>query len=46
METYYQQYATVLGLLVAGVALVVVTHDPQLAARAHRQLRMRDGLVE
>ena len=24
METYYQQYATVLGLLVAGVALVVV----------------------
>ena len=24
METYYQQYATVVGLLVAGVALVVV----------------------
>ena len=43
--------AEVIGLLEElngqrGVALVVVTHDAQLAARAHRQLRMRDGLVE
>jgi putative ABC transport system ATP-binding protein len=43
--------AEVIGLLEElngqrGVALVVVTHDSQLAARAHRQLRMRDGLVE
>ena len=43
--------AEVMGLLEElnaerGVALVVVTHDSQLAARAHRQLRMRDGLVE
>ena len=29
-----------------GVALVVVTHDLDIAARAHHQLRMRDGLAE
>ena len=28
-----------------GVALVVVTHDPELGERAHRQLRMLDGAV-
>jgi putative ABC transport system ATP-binding protein len=27
----------------AGITLVVVTHDPELGARAHRQLRMDDG---
>jgi putative ABC transport system ATP-binding protein len=31
----------------AGLTLVLVTHDPNVAARAKRQLRMRDGrLVE
>jgi putative ABC transport system ATP-binding protein len=29
-----------------GVAVVVVTHDAEIAARARRQIRMRDGLVE
>jgi putative ABC transport system ATP-binding protein len=29
-----------------GVALVVVTHDLDIAARAHHQLRMRDGVAE
>jgi putative ABC transport system ATP-binding protein len=29
-----------------GVALVLVTHDREVAARARRQIRMRDGLVE
>ena len=29
-----------------GVAIVLVTHDHEVASRAHRQLRMRDGLIE
>ena len=29
-----------------GVAVVLVTHDADIAARARRQIRMRDGLVE
>ena len=29
-----------------GVAVVLVTHDDEVAARAHRQVRVRDGLVE
>ncbi|TMM37703.1 MAG: ABC transporter ATP-binding protein [Actinobacteria bacterium] len=42
--------AEVLGLLEqlnreSGVAVVVVTHDRDVAARASRQIRMRDGLV-
>jgi putative ABC transport system ATP-binding protein len=28
-----------------GVALVIVTHDPELGVRAHRQLRMVDGEI-
>jgi putative ABC transport system ATP-binding protein len=28
-----------------GVALVIVTHDPELGLRAHRQLRMVDGEI-
>jgi putative ABC transport system ATP-binding protein len=42
--------ADVLALLEAlnresGVAVVLVTHDREVAARAHRQIRMRDGLI-
>ena len=29
-----------------GVALVVITHDPEVAARAPRQIRLRDGAVQ
>ena len=29
-----------------GVAVVLVTHDLDVAARAHRQVRVRDGLLE
>ncbi len=29
-----------------GVAVVLVTHDLDVAARAHRQVRIRDGLIE
>jgi putative ABC transport system ATP-binding protein len=29
-----------------GVALVVITHDPEVAARSRRQIRLRDGAVE
>jgi putative ABC transport system ATP-binding protein len=28
-----------------GVAIVLVTHDRDVAARAHRQIVMRDGLI-
>jgi putative ABC transport system ATP-binding protein len=35
LETLHQQ----------GVTLIVVTHDPELGERAHRQLRMQDGAV-
>ncbi|GIM93122.1 ABC transporter ATP-binding protein [Paractinoplanes toevensis] len=39
----------VLGLLESlnadGVAVVLVTHDREVAARAHRQIVMRDGLI-
>ncbi|MGC4848091.1 ABC transporter ATP-binding protein [Micromonospora sp. DT15] len=42
--------AAVLGLLEqlnveSGVALVMVTHDQEVAARAHRRITMRDGVV-
>lgn len=29
----------------SGVTLIVVTHDPTMAERAHRQIRMEDGAV-
>jgi len=29
-----------------GVAVVVVTHDPEIAALAGRRVRVRDGLLE
>jgi putative ABC transport system ATP-binding protein len=29
----------------SGVTLIMVTHDPELGARAHRQLKMLDGAI-
>jgi putative ABC transport system ATP-binding protein len=29
-----------------GVAVALVTHDADIAARAHRQVCLRDGLIE
>ena len=29
-----------------GTALIVITHDPEVAGRAPRQIRLRDGLIE
>jgi putative ABC transport system ATP-binding protein len=29
----------------AGTALLLITHDPALAARCPRQLRIEDGLI-
>jgi len=29
-----------------GQTIVLVTHNPQVAERAHRTLRMRDGRIE
>ena len=30
----------------AGNTIIVVTHEPDIAAHAHRIIRLRDGLVE
>src|SRR3990172_6858308 len=30
----------------SGKTIIMVTHEPYIAARAHRTLRMRDGLIE
>jgi putative ABC transport system ATP-binding protein len=41
-----QQVLTLLESLNAeGVAVVLVTHDRDVAARAHRQIVMKDGLI-
>ena len=29
-----------------GVTLIMVTHDPSVAARAHRTIRLKDGCIE
>ena len=45
-QTTGEQIVALLDRLHAdGTAVVVVTHDPAVAARAHRLLRMRDGQI-
>jgi ABC-type lipoprotein export system ATPase subunit len=29
-----------------GLTVIIVTHDPEVAATAQRNIRMRDGLIE
>jgi putative ABC transport system ATP-binding protein len=43
--------AEILDLLIklnrdSGVTLIIVTHDPGVAARAHRTIRLKDGCIE
>jgi putative ABC transport system ATP-binding protein len=30
----------------SGKTIIIVTHEPDIAERAHRTIRLRDGLVE
>ena len=45
-HTGAQVTALLEGLVDRGTTLIVVTHDPELAARAGRVLRMRDGRLD
>jgi putative ABC transport system ATP-binding protein len=43
--TSYEVMAILQGLVDAGITVVLVTHEPDIAAYAHRVLTLRDGVV-
>jgi putative ABC transport system ATP-binding protein len=43
--TSYEVMAILQGLIAQGITVVLVTHEPDIAAHAHRVVTLRDGLI-
>jgi putative ABC transport system ATP-binding protein len=44
-KTSYEVVAILQGLVAQGITVVIVTHEPDIAAYAHRVVTLRDGLI-